>query len=257
MHTNEIKTTTIVIVAIAILCFPSISQTQRTSPAGEVVASDRNVSFTTDYPRPLESVTYTLRYKYGVLVTFEEAPLEYSSDSVDPQKGSTNEGRTLLPRGGRLQFSFELSEDLSSPSDPKSTIETAIDAYHREGYPGRYSLQKSGAYFHIIPVARKNTQGVMESVGSPLDTIVTITGEPKHPHLVLRQLATQVGKTSGYPVYIAHSPFLRGNEVQMSCDFVEVPARSVLLQLLERTGKRSAWLMMFDINNRSYYLSIQ
>lgn len=257
MNVNTYIANRLVAFAIAVLCFPSPVVSQRTSPTGELVTSDRSVKFTVNYPRPLESVTYTLRHKYGVLVTFEEAPLEHFSDIVDPNKDSLNEGRTFLPRGGQLEFSFELSENRLGLSDPIRALETAIDAYHQQEYPGRYSLQKSGEYFHIVPRAIKNTQGAMTNVGSPLDAIVTITGEARHPHLILRELTTAVGKSSGYNVYIAHSPFLRGSQSPVPCDCVNMSARAVLRKLLETTGKRATWLMMYDIKNRSYYLSIQ
>lgn len=235
----------------------SSGMAQRISPAGEVSRQERTATFATDYPRPLESVTYTLIHEYGVLVTFEEAPLEHTSDIVDPNKGNSNEGKTYLPRGGKLQFSFDLAEDLRSISDPARAILSAIDAYQKAGLSGEYQLQQAEEYFHIVPLARKNTQGVVTPVTSPLDAIVTIEGDAAHPHLVLRELATAITHASGYHVYIGHSPFLRGNELPVSRDFKAVSARAALRELLLRTGKRSSWYLMFDIRQRAYYLSIQ
>ena len=248
---------TLVLFAVAVICSSTPCEAQRLSPVGEVASSDRNATFTVQYPRPLESVAYTFKYKYGALITFEEAPLEHASDFIDPNKGKVNEGRAYLPRGGTLQFSFYLSEDLRGPNNLKNTIETAIEAYHNAGHPGQYSLQKEGEYLHIVPLARKNTVGVVEPVTSPLDSIITIKGDSAHPHLVLRDLTASITKSSGYNVYISHSPFLRGNERPVSRDFENVSARAVLRELLVRTGRNATWLMMFDVKSRSYYLSIQ
>ncbi|HXG32977.1 MAG TPA: hypothetical protein VNJ11_06410, partial [Bryobacteraceae bacterium] len=157
-----------------------LARSQVTSPAGNISVAGSVATFWADYVRPLQSVAHTFVERYRWLVTFEEAPLIYPGDYVDVTLNPAAGGRALAPRGGYLQFSFDVGPE-GEPADPGLVLRTALEAYHRAGFPGRYELRAEEGYFHIVPTARADVTGVLRAVRSPLDATVTLEGGGRNP----------------------------------------------------------------------------
>lgn len=229
---------------------------QRSSPAGEITVQGARATFTVDYVRPMESVAYTLIQEYGWRITFEEAPLEYSGDVVDVTKDLSRGSRVFNPRGGRLEFSYELAPGGAPPPDPQPVLLSAIRAYHNANLPGRYELIVADGYFHLVPIGRTNAQGISETVHSPLDSTVTVDRNNRFPALVLQDTIRAVEAATGYRIMLGQSPFSRGDQPRIQKRFEKVQARSILRALVAATGKPRVWYLMFGIRRRAYGLSI-
>lgn len=201
-------------------------------------------------------MTYTLSKEYGIIITFEEAPLIYSGDRIDVATTQGNKGRYFNPRGGELNVELETTENGLALKSPMEAVAKAVGAYNQSGYPGRYKLDAKGDYLHIVPVARANTQGEIQAVQSPLDQIVTIKAAGRFPQSVLRELLDAVSAKSGYVVRIGQSPFLSGDQPVIQNDFSEVSARTVLRELAEKSRRKRIWYLLYDIRSGIYYLSI-
>jgi hypothetical protein len=229
---------------------------QTTSPAGSIRAVGGTAIFTVDYVRPLESVVYTFVQEYGWPITFEEAPLLYSGDIVDVTRNFTLGRRALDPRGGRLEFSYQIGVDDAPPNDPAPVLRAAIEAYHRGGFPGQYELLSAEGYFHIVPTARANATGTPEPIQSPFDAVITIDGAGRPPELVVKELVQSVRSISGYQVVIGRTPFLPGEQPPIDQRFENAGARAVLRSIIRATGRLRIWYLMYDIGGRRYYFSI-
>lgn len=234
----------------------STSPAQSNSPAGEIIVQGTKAKFTVDYVRPMESVAYTLIQKYGWKITFEEAPLEYAGDIVDVTRDLSRGIRVFNPRGGLLEFSYELGPDGDPPADPRLVLLSAINAYHNADLPGRYTLLVADGYFHIVPIERTNAQGVAEAIHSPLNAAVTVDGNNRLPALVLHDTLRAVEAATGYRIILGHSPFSRGQQPGIQQRFENLQARSVLKALIATTKRSRIWYMMFNSRTKTYYLSI-
>lgn len=229
---------------------------QSTSPAGEIQVEGTRATFIVDYTRPMESVAYTLIQKYRWRITFEEAPLEYAGDIVDVTKDLSRGIRVFNPRGGHLEFSYELGPDGVPPADPRPVLLSAIRAYHNANLPGRYELIVADGFYHILPIARTSANGLLEAVRSPLDALVEIEGGNRHVLLVFQDTLRAIESATGFRLRIGFHPFLRGRQPQIGQRFEQVQARLVLRSLIAASGKSRIWYMMYNIDARVYYLSI-
>lgn len=231
----------------------SVSSAQRDSPAGDIRVQGQRATFAVEYPRLLESVADTFIHRYGWRVTFEEALNVYSGDWVDTPltltrfpAGLPTDGRRFYdPRGGYLEFSYDLGADGQPPEDPAAVLQTAIEAYHRGGFPSRYELRTAGEYFHIVPTARRDEEGRWESFQSPLDTTVTLAGRNRLPDEVLRELRRRMSQAAGHEISGGFHPLFKGNPQPRIVDrFERVKAREVLRSLIAATGKPRIWYLM-------------
>ena len=148
-------------------------------------------------------------------------------------------------------------------------LQTALDAYHRGGFPGRYELRTAGEYFHIVPTARRDEDGEGEPFQSPLDTIVTLDGRGRSPDEIMRELAQLMKRNVvGYRLWTFGGPLIhRGNAVpppRIVERFERVKAREVLRSLIAATGKSLIWYLMcgmrqdkFGTKRYGCYLSLR
>lgn len=228
----------------------SVASAQRDSPAGDIRVQGQRATFAVEYPRLLESVVYTFIHRYGWRVTFEESLNVYSGDFVDvtltrPKRPITDGRRLYSPLGGYLEFSYDLGPDGRPPEDPAAVLQTALEAYHRGGFPGRYELVTVGEYFHIVPSARRDEGGVWERYQSPLDMIVNLAGRGRLPDEVLRELRRRMSQAAGHEISGGFSPLSRGDLQPRIVDrFEKIKAREVLRSLIAATGKPRIWYLM-------------
>jgi hypothetical protein len=202
----------------------------------------------------MESVAYTFIHQYGWRITFEEAPLRYSGDVVDVTRDFSLGTRAYNPRGGRLEFSYDLGTN--AKPDPEQVLRTAIEAYHRAGLPGRYEVIRAENYLHIVPTASANKDGVVEPVRSPFDVAVTVDGAGRFPEPVLNDLASSIQAASGYKIFVGQTPFLQGIQPRIERRFENMQARAILRALIAATGEVRIWYLMYAIRQKGYALSV-
>lgn len=94
----------------------------RDSPAGIIRVRGWKATFEVEYGRLMESVAYTFIQEYGWRITFEEAPLLYEGDIVDVTRDFSRGIRAYIPRGGRLEFTYELGPGGRPPDDPAKVL---------------------------------------------------------------------------------------------------------------------------------------
>ena len=231
---------------------------QRDSPAGDISVQGRRATFSVDYGRLLESVAYTFIYRYGWRVTFEEALNVYSGDFVDvtltrPKQPITDSRRLYSPLGGYLEFSYDLGPDGRPPEDPAAVLQTALDAYHRGGFPGRYELRTVGEYFHIVPAARRDENGSWEPFQSPLDTVVTLDGRNRLPDEVLTELRRRMSQAAGHEIFRGFHPLAKGDLQPHIVDrFEGVKAREILRSLIVATGRQLLWALLCGVQQDKF-----
>lgn len=232
---------------------------------GDIRVQGRRATLSVHRGRLLQALARTLINQYGWRVTFEEAPNVYLGDYIDATRDFSYGYRVFHARGGRLEFSYDLGSD-GRPEDPAGVLRTAIAAYHRDGYPGRYELLTAGKYLHIVPTARQNEDGVWESVRSPLEAVVSLDGGDRFPSRVLDHLVELMTQASRHETVVGMEPFYRGDQPRIEERFEKTKAREILRSLIETAGKPRVWLLLYsgirqdiasgNVRRGKYFLSI-
>ena len=138
--------------------------------------------------------------------------------------------------------------DGQAPEDPAEVLQTAIEAYHRGGFPGRYELVTVGEYFHIVPTARRDEDEEWEPIQSPLDTVVTLEGRNRLPDEVLTELRQRMTEAAGHEILEGILPLSRGNlQPRIVERFEGMKAREVLRSLIATTGSRHLWALLCGV----------
>ena len=238
---------------------------QRHPLEGDIHVQGRRATLSVHRGRLLQSVARTFIDRYGLRVTFEEALNVFQGDYIDVTRDFSYGYRVFRLRGGRLEFSYDLGSD-GRPGDPAGALRTAIAAYHRNGYPGRYELLTAGKYLHIVPTARQNEDGVWESVRSPLEAVVSLDGGDRFPSKVLDHLVELMTQASRYKTVVGMEPFYRGEQPRIEERFEKTKAREILRSLIETAGKPRVWLLLYSgirqdiesgfVRRGKYFLSI-
>ena len=220
---------------------------------GDIHIQSQRATFSVARGRLLDSVAYTFAQQYGWPITFEEALTVYEGDLVDvtltrPKRPITDGRRLYSLRGGRLEFSYDLGPDGQTPEDPAAVLQTAINAYHRGGFPGRYELRTVGEYFHIVPAARRDENGRWEPFQSPLDTVVTLDGRNRLPDEVLTELRRRMSQAAGHDIFRGFHPLAKGDLQPHIVDrFEGVKAREILRSLIAATSRQLLWALLCGV----------
>jgi hypothetical protein len=244
--------------AAFILLQPLVGQSQRPTGAWEadVTIAHSTITMYTDNLRCLASVIYTLSKKYGVRLTFEDAPLTSSYDLIDATAKTTKPQslRILLPRGGPLRFSFALDEGGHIPA--RIAVAALLDAYGASGYPGRYQLNENQGILHIIPVEARNASGNWITIGPLMSHQVTLLPKQGRTNkAVLELLIGQIEAASGRRVVLG-TPLSNTFENAPFEDAASLPARDILERMFSQTGGHRLWLLLYDATFNYYVLSI-
>ena len=212
---------------------------------GDISVQGTKATFSVVADRPLYALAHTLIREYKWPVTFEESVTLYPGDWVDVTRDFSIGGRSYSHRGGRLEFSYDLGPDGAAPEDPATVLQTALDAHHHAGLPGRYNLVETADYFHIVPTARRDETGRWEPERSALDHLVSLHGRGRTPDAVLRELRRLVSADTGIEIHGALVPLFSGYPYPSVLDhFEQVPAREVLRSLIMTSGRERLWHLL-------------
>jgi len=135
-------------------------------------------------------------------------------------------------------------------------LEAAIEAYNSSELPGRYRLEESSPYWHIVPSAFRNAAGDVVAAASPFDSVISIEAGERTPKQTFLEVIAAVERASGHQILVGFSPFGRGDVAVLANELVQVSGREALRRLLTSLGRPYVWYLMKDPGGRRYGLSI-
>ena len=229
------------------------------SPISITHQSD-SIVMTIDHPRPLQVAVDFLRLKYGWKIDYEEPPdiaelIEagnskwFTTQQIKPRPG------TLMMAGG--SFQSEYAESLAKPTaadGEKQILEKIVADYNRSGNPGKYAVrQESNNRFAIVGVSLKDKDGQDKDVVPILDTPISIPAERRSGWDTIELILSELSKKTGTSVKyfgmadngLIQSRVVVGGE--------NIPARTLLLQVIGETGTARNWGLLYDTNNGGFY----
>jgi len=132
--------------------------------------------------RPLLALCAVLRDRYGLLVTYEDAPADVATELE----------HEALPNGNTVSFpkwrpvTFHVPDDLPTRADPTLPLNGPIDPqrslaavaevvreYNESGNPGRFTVVQDAEYLHVQQIAR-TVEGKLEPFEPVSNTLVTL-----------------------------------------------------------------------------------
>jgi hypothetical protein len=206
-------------------------------------------------PRPLAQLVSQLQEAYGFVVTYEDPPFASESDVV-PVKNSRASYRELIPRGGAFAPAFAAPPPGATLAENAAMVENIIGQYHATGYPGKFRVIVGKYALHVVPTAVTGRDGALTTMGSLLDTRVSIPAqEGRTLYDGLTAVFDAVGAATGQRISSATVPINLLKQSQMEAAFTRVPAREILEQAFHATGRQLSWRLLYSPGLQAYYFN--
>ena len=217
--------------------------------------------------RPMAEAVLSLIRTYPVTITYEDPRYEYAGDLHDVARQVSKTPhppfRSIGPRGGALQATYDVSEETGAPLDMAAAIQSVVDANNLARFGGHFEVRQSGATFHVVPTEVRDGKGRWVPQQSLLDAPITFSsGGNKDGFGLIEAILREVSAASGERI-VGGRPAIAINCTSPGCienervvDATNEPARDVLMQLVSSLNPRYTWLLYYDAAERRYYFNL-
>lgn len=217
--------------------------------------------------RPVAKAIEMLEAKYGWVITYEDPRYVHNSEvndvtlkvRKDLDKFKPGEApKVLVPKGGVLEFTYEVSPGTNLPNDPAMVVLKLLDAQAARNHGGRFRLESSGKTMHVIPTAIKNSGGVLTSQESVLDTFISLSAEDRTVERKLESICAAISQATGIPVNLGAYPSNLFHQRRDQRGAANQRARDVLVNTFESLGNGSklSWQLFYSASLKMYLLNI-
>lgn len=198
--------------------------------------------------RSLASLVYTFCVTYHEAVTYEDAPLEASTDIVDVTANSAAPRHVYIPRGGPLRFEFGVNPQDGKPIDVTSAISAAIAAHQASGYPGEYTAMESGGMLHVIPVATLDKEGQRRRKTAPLmsETFTLPSDQDAKVGPAIRAVLRAAGAARNRKIVLGSFLPQQFEKIALPSEPNPLSARDWISKALAAGGIRMSWVLLYD-----------
>jgi hypothetical protein len=226
-------------IVIVALCAAGLGQ-------APIVLGQQSGEITIEDPRPLAAVARVLEAQCRCAITYEDPT--WTSDQVTPSAiarrrpdGSTS----LVPKGIPLRLALSEGSGPRSRSGVLADLQSAMTRYNTTLHLGEFGLVDDGRMFHIRPDGP-----------SALDVSLTISETRMTLGDALESLAALIGKSSGQEVVLAMAPANLSRQWMTQVVSSRESARDVLSRILDATGHRVSWQLLYDFETSRFFLSV-
>jgi hypothetical protein len=201
----------------------------------------------TETVRSLASLVYTFCVTYHEAVTYEDAPLEASTDIVDVTANSAARRHVYIPRGGPLQFEFSVNPQDGKPVDVRSAISAAIAAHQASGYPGEYTAMESGGVLHVIPVATLDKEGQWRKTAPLMSETFTLPSDQgAKVGRAIRAVLRAAGAARNRKIVLGSFLPQQFERIALPLEPNPLSARDWISKALAAGGVRMSWVLLYD-----------
>lgn len=213
-------------------------------------------------PRPLEQAVEAVAEEYGWTIDYEDPPYSSQLDLVDdtaPEWRAQHPDAKGVTRinGGAFQSTFPENVDTGhSITAEKMILNKLVSDYNQSRNPGKFFVRDEGqGRFSIIGTSVMDDSGTLRQIQPILDTSISIPSEKRDGEttleLILSILTTQSGTTVNPNLPVG---LLRRSTVITTGQ--NVPARTLLKQVLSATGDKLYWELRYDADVKEYALNL-
>jgi hypothetical protein len=223
--------------------------------------------------RPLADAAKILQAKFGVPISYEDAPWENQADiirtkDIPGQKDSERLNPDLLaPAVATLEL--RLTTDAKTKAvlqTPSETLQAVLDQHAERGNPGRFRLINLGQFgLSVVATQARNREGALVAVTSPLDAIVSFPDEERTTYDTVRLIGTAIGSATGQPVGVDLSGLPReqviriGAKAETARDVLARALRSIQFAdpRIKAVIPKRSWRLLYDPKLHRYGLYLE
>jgi hypothetical protein len=214
-----------------------------------------------DYAQPLQQAITAVREEYGWVVNFEDPPYQGKHDLIDmtnPKYRPTHPNARIVlgPAGGPFQSTYpETPHMWNSPAAEPDVLEKIVSDYNQSGNPGNFVVRElADGSFDVVGDSIHNDSGEDVPITPALDTSILIPRAARSGRAtidaVLHTLSAKIGIPAG--IGLAPSPLL--GQAQFTMGGSSVPARDLIMQVIDGLGRKYVWLFIYEPQPREYLL---
>jgi hypothetical protein len=262
-----VRAITITLLAAACWSASAQGQTQNQDShfldRAEVQHSANSAMVVANSPRPLEQAMQAVSEEYGWTIDFEDPPYSSRYDVVDSTAPAwraqhpSAKGVTLI-NGGAFQSQYpEGGNTLGSVTKEESILNKLVSDYNQSPNPGKFSVRYEGQErFSITGTTVTDDTGASKQIRPLLDVQISIPSQRRDGEATLQLILSALSaetRTTVFPGLVPlnlliHSMVVSGGQ--------NVPARTLLQQVLSATGQKLSWELLYDTDGKAYYLSL-
>lgn len=219
-------------------------------------------TITADDPRPLLQAIVELHQEYGWIIDYEDPPYEPGPDLVvdtDPSwRAAHPYGKDVtVPAGGRFESSYPESQDMSGGAGEERALAKIVSDYNGSGNPGQFRLIKQAdGSFAVVGAFVRGKEGRRKPVGSILETRISLPVETRGASQTIDEIFKRVTAATG--VSFRHGGLVSNylDQSMVTVGGVDMPARSMLLRMIDGLDPRLQWFLTYDADIPGYAVSV-
>jgi len=134
-----------------------------------------------DDARPVAEALAVLAQRHRRVLTYDDPRYLYAEDINDVTLELRRDldrfppgqaPKVLVPRGGRIDFSYAVSSTTGEPGDWPALVRALLDSYVENG--ARFRIEHASEACHIVPAEIRNPSGLWVKTASILDAWIMI-----------------------------------------------------------------------------------
>ncbi len=225
------------------------------------------IKLSVEDPRPVAKAIEMLEAKYGWVITYEDPRYAHDSEVTDVtlkvrkdlDKYRPGEApKVLIPRGGTLEFTYDVAPSTNLPTNPAMVVQKLLDAQAARDNGGRFRLESRGQIMHVIPTAIKNSEGRLVPQGSVLDTIISLPAEGRTVYQKVESICAAISQATRIPVGLGAYPTNLFHQRRDQQGAANQKASDVLVDTFESigSGTKLSWQLFYSASLKIYLLNI-
>ena len=210
--------------------------------------------------RPLARAIDEIEQRFGWTVTYEDPPYENANEIEDVTERVRRDGkaypRVIVPRGGAFRFTYPPPYDTGAPRHPGHVLDALLSQYEASGNPGAFRLLADEHWFHVVPRAVLDVNGLQRDHASVLETSIEVDPGERSLSQAVDAIAAQI-TARGTPVTVGSLPINLFLQTRVRIDGRRDSARAILRRALAVARLPVTWRLYYDPGIRKYVLNFR
>ncbi|MGA3323641.1 MAG: hypothetical protein ABSF45_04155 [Terriglobia bacterium] len=216
-----------------------------------------------DYGIPLYQAVTAIGQEYGWAIQYEDPPFSGKHDLIDltnPAYRSAHPGTEvrLGPAGGPFKSTYPESPSMwTSPRMEPEVLEKVVSDYNQSGNPGHFTVRGlSDGTFDVIGDGLHDDSGADVPSQPVLDTRITVPLATRNGNDALQAVLDTLSSRIGIKMYVYQAPDHELSLVSTKVGGANVPARDLLMQIVNCLSRPHVWVFHYIPQPRQYVLGI-
>jgi hypothetical protein len=211
--------------------------------------------------RPIAGAIDILERKYGVIITYEDAPYINEMDVEDQTSPAWRQShpkgpRALIPKRGLLEITYQTSQGPIKSDNIRPLVQKLLDTHAEKNNPGRFRLLQEGEILHIVPMQVRDSSGYFVNIDSILDIPISFPEQERKVSTTLELITNAVSQIKGIKFVIGMVPLNLLDRTSFSRGSNNEKARDVLVRALKATNGKLSWSILYDPGLKWYVLNV-